>query len=955
MIEWAKAVVWFAIRMAKRCRLIMKGSVVAGYFHKCEFGTKTTTHRTSNLLRSCIGDWGRIRKNVIINDSVLGDYCVIQQGTMVSHARIGSFCGIADYSTIGAEYHPTNRVTAHVIMSWPSLGMVDKVDEVLLERRRLHVTTIGNDVWIGHGAIVLPGVTIGDGAVIGAGSVVMDHVDSYTVVAGNPARVIRMRFKGEIVEGLKRIQWWRWPRELIKQRIKDFINPELFFEKYDPGMFAIDTVQGATTGQGKAPTQAEMKVLVAATFMAEPIIPMLEFWCQLWQWPIVVESAEYNQLFQQLLDPTKAFRSNTDGYNICLIRFDDWLGLVDRSEADADCRTAITMLVKNAEQFLDSISTAILGAHANYIIIICPPSPGVRLSREIYQSILSVKKNLEKRLGDHRDVIVISWEQIEYWYPVTDWYQGEGEELGHIPYTDRYFIAMASALARVIACNRRSPYKAVVADCDGTLWAGVLGEDGIPGIKIDEGYSAIQRQLLDIRSRGMLLCICSKNDKQEVMNALRHHPDMLLKPEHFTIQCVNWQPKSQNIRQIAQGLNIGLDSIIFIDDNPVECAEVQANLPDVFTICLPQDSSIAARALRHTWAFDLPPGTREDSERAEMYQRDTQREKLKKRSLSFAKFVADLNLVVKIVSASTEQIPRISQLTIRTNQFNATGIRLAESQVGDLLRDPSISCFVVQVADRFGDYGLVGVMIARQADRTLIVQNIMLSCRALGRGVEHRMLSQLGLFALSRGLEMLECRCAKTEKNEPIRSFLLQVCSVYGVDYETEILFRVPSVFAASIEFKPDDATQSMQTPKIRKNEAGMKRNSIGVGDKRALMLRIMNEMNDVVAIEAAVKAFRMSGTHWRRSETTSYEPANVTATEKKLMEIWKDVLAVPSVDIHESFFDAGGTSIQMPSVAFQIMRALNVKISLVDLFQLVTIERLASFIDSKNSSMEPD
>jgi FkbH-like protein len=436
-----------------------------------------------------------------------------------------------------------------------------------------------------------------------------------------------------------------------------------------------------------------------------------------------------------------------------------------------------------------------------------------------------------------------------------------------------------------------------------------------------------------------------------VMNVLRHHPDMLLKPEHFTLQRINWLPKSQNIRQIAEILNIGLDSMIFIDDNPVECAEVEANLPDVFTIRLPQDSRTAARALGQMWAFDLPPATREDSRRAELYQKETQRGELKRRSLSFAEFIADLNLVIRIAPAVTEHVPRISQLTIRTNQFNAAGTRLTESQVGVLLGDPSIACFTVQVADRFGDYGLVGVMIARQAGQTLTVQNIILSCRALGRGVEHRMLSHLGSFAVSSGLDIVECRCAKTEKNEPIRGFFRQVCGAHGVDSETGILYRVPTVVAASIAFNPDDAGQSHPVPKGRENEGGMKRTGIRVGENRALMLRIMNEMNDVVAIGTAVRASRMGDAQRRQPETTLYELASITATEKKLVEIWKDVLAVQSVGIHENFFDAGGASIQMPSVAFQIRRALDVKISLVDLFQYPTISTLARHLSHPGTS----
>ncbi len=232
MIGMMKAVARFFIRTFTRIRCLRKGSRIAGYIDKARFGSNCRVERACHVQRCAVGSWCNIRKNAILNDSTLGDYCSIQQSVMIANADIGSFCGIADFSRIGAENHPLDRVTTSKVTYWPSLGMVDELDMEFLMRRYNTRTSIGSDVWIGHGSIVLPGVAIGHGAVVGAGSVVTKSVEPYAIVAGNPARLIRMRFNPETVKTLLSTRWWTWDLGLIKERIKDFRDPVLFCRKY---------------------------------------------------------------------------------------------------------------------------------------------------------------------------------------------------------------------------------------------------------------------------------------------------------------------------------------------------------------------------------------------------------------------------------------------------------------------------------------------------------------------------------------------------------------------------------------------------------------------------------------------------------------------------------------------------------------------------------------------------
>jgi phosphonate metabolism protein (transferase hexapeptide repeat family) len=209
-----------------------KSQINGEFCRRTKIGNHVFTHRESNILRCTIGNYCRVGRDCLLTDSEIGDYTLVSQGAMVNISKIGRFCGISHYSRIGAEEHPLNRVTAHEITYWPSFGFVKEVDETVYRRRWEKPTVIENDVFIGHAGIVMPGVRIGDGAIIGAGSVVTKDVEPYCIVAGVPAKIIRMRFEDDVIRCLMRIRWWEWSPKLIRSRISDFNDTKGFCEKY---------------------------------------------------------------------------------------------------------------------------------------------------------------------------------------------------------------------------------------------------------------------------------------------------------------------------------------------------------------------------------------------------------------------------------------------------------------------------------------------------------------------------------------------------------------------------------------------------------------------------------------------------------------------------------------------------------------------------------------------------
>jgi len=220
---------------------------------------------------------------------------------------------------------------------------------------------------------------------------------------------------------------------------------------------------------------------------------------------------------------------------------------------------------------------------------------------------------------------------------------------------------------------------------------------------LDAPRKALQDFMRAQHAAGRLLAVCSKNSEEDVREVFAQRLDMPLRHEHFAAWRVNWTPKSENIKSIAQELNLGLDSFIFVDDNPVECAEVEANCPGVLTLQLPENPAEIPQFLKHCWAFDVLKVTAEDARRGEMYRESRQREELRSKAGSLADFIAGLNLKIQIAPMVSEQLARVSQLTQRTNQFNVTTIRRTEAEMQQLATHATV--LTVTVSARFGDYG----------------------------------------------------------------------------------------------------------------------------------------------------------------------------------------------------------------------------------------------------------
>jgi FkbH-like protein len=321
--------------------------------------------------------------------------------------------------------------------------------------------------------------------------------------------------------------------------------------------------------------------------------------------------------------------------------------------------------------------------------------------------------------------------------------------------------------------------KCIVLDLDNTLWGGIIGEDGFDGIKLGSGpigkaFVEFQNLLLALHKRGVILAINSKNNSEDALRVIREHPDMVLKEDHFSCMKINWNDKVDNMLEIASELNIGLDSIVFFDDDPVNREYVRVNLPQVLTVEIPQDASEYSQVLMSMNDFDVLKITDEDTSRGKMYSQDKQRKEFEKSAPNLGDFLKQLDIKLRIKKANDFTIPRISQLTLKTNQFNLTTRRYQEEDIRKFVANQEgylVGCG--QIEDKFGDNGITGVFIVKKENKSeWIIDTFLLSCRIMGRGIEDGILSHILQRAKDEGVSIVKGEFIPTKKNRPCEGFL---------------------------------------------------------------------------------------------------------------------------------------------------------------------------------------
>lgn len=599
-------------------------------------------------------------------------------------------------------------------------------------------------------------------------------------------------------------------------------------------------------------------IVIAANFTADPIAETLHFWIRQLGWTDEVIFAAYNQIFQTLLDPNGAFAAHPKAAHVLLLR-------------------------GGSSREADELTAAIRSFGKPLIVAYCEPADALP---EPAANEIRIDGLLAK-------------------YPVTDPLDTHAGDLGDVPYTPLYFTALGTAVARTIHSLRARPFKVIALDCDNTLWRGTCGEDGPEGVVTDEPRRQLQSFMRAQRESGMLLTLASKNNEADVEETFRVHPEMPLGLSDFIARRVNWDSKAVGLAAVAEELALGLDSFILVDDSAKEIGEIQAALPEVLGLELPHSDARIPHFLDHVWAFDHLKVTDEDRKRNEAYQRQVERGRLERQAGSLEEFLRELRVEIHIQPMTGAQVARVAQLTQRTNQMNTTLIRRSEEEVRQT------ECWTVDVSDRFGSYGLVGAIFLRETPEALVVDGFLLSCRALGRGVEHRMMARVRELAAERGNLPVEVPMVEGPRNAPALEFVRGGAEPNRAPKAGQ---AAPPVLVEHIDYN-----------------------------------RIARELSRPSQILEAVRAGKRSLAGERGA---SQQPR--TDLERQLAALWAEALQVANPGVEEDFFDLGGHSLLAVQLFSAVRQELGVELSMDLVYNgRLTIAGMAAAVELEQADPE--
>lgn len=679
-------------------------------------------------------------------------------------------------------------------------------------------------------------------------------------------------------------------------------------------------------------------IVISATFTADAVEPTLSFWMRELGFDYRIQIAPYNQVFQLLMDSAGPLASNRSGIDVVLARFEDWARVEDGAAPDFE------RLESDVRNFMGAVKTAARSFGAPLLVCLCPASPAFVADPGAAAFQARMEALVHAGLDGLNGIYLIEPGEIGTMYPVAQPHDPLGDKLGHIPYTPVYFAALGTMLARKVHALLTPPYKVIALDCDDTLWRGICGEDGPQGVTVDPSRKALQEFMLAQHAAGMLLCLCSKNNVEDVLDTFRLHPEMTLRLDHFVAWRINWSPKPVNLAELAEELELGLESFILVDDNPKECREVEASCPEVLSLVLPAQEAEIPDFLRHVWAFDRLRVTEEDRTRPEMYAQELQRHRAEKQAASLEEFLKSLHLEVRLAPMSPKDLARVAQLTQRTNQMNFTTVRRSETDIQALLQSGKAECLTVHVSDRFGSYGLAGVIIFRNGSDAVSVDTFLLSCRALGRGVEHRMLAALGEIARQRGLPAVEARFVRSQRNRPALLFLESVGLPFQSVRGEALVFRFPVAAAAAIRYEPSLAPrQAVQAsaPAPATQAPAPRWHGIPYA-------RIAGELRDPESILERVRALNAVAP---LAPATAVAPR--TDLERQLCRIWGEMLGVGQIGIYDNFFDLGGHSLLAVQLLSRLKDELGIELSLEVVYGAeFTVSELAKAIELREIEM---
>ncbi|WP_422658567.1 HAD-IIIC family phosphatase [Paenibacillus sp. EC2-1] len=493
--------------------------------------------------------------------------------------------------------------------------------------------------------------------------------------------------------------------------------------------------------------------------------------------------APYNQIYQLLLNDSHPVWQDEMDILVIWSTPQRVVPLFDKLYNNEE--VFVEDILQEVEQFSDLITKASKRVKSIFVISWSLP-PHLRWNQSMaYKNdigltnvLMQMNLLLSRRLSMHQNIIMLD---SQYWYSAIQnrSFDPKLYAVGKINYTRDFFEFAAEEIRAAVTSIYGQTKKLIICDLDNTLWGGVIGDDGMNNIllggidPIGESFVLFQKELKRLKNRGVLLAISSKNNESIGMEMIENHPEMILRKNDFAHYQINWNDKVDNIARIVKDLNIGLHSVVFLDDNPIERDQVRHAFPEIFTPDLPKDITHYPSFLSSLKCFDTLKITREDRERTGFYQIESQRKHLLQEAGSKEKWLKSLGILVSTDFINKNNLQRAVQLLNKTNQFNMATNRYLEDEFWEFSKSPLNKVYVFHVSDKFGDSGLTGLISIRMDKGQLEIVDFVMSCRVMGKGIEDAMLSSVvSHVSKNSDIQTIKAIYKPTAQNQPFYDYI---------------------------------------------------------------------------------------------------------------------------------------------------------------------------------------
>ena len=528
----------------------------------------------------------------------------------------------------------------------------------------------------------------------------------------------------------------------------------------------------------------KINISILRNIMVEPIEPFLKYFAYESGFNCNIKFGDYDNIFQEAVGgKAKILNKSTDILLVFMyLETISWSLTHNYSFLSND---QVNEEMDRIKQYISNIINGIKKQTDAMILwhsfdIPTNPNLGIfdsQISKGQVSSINKLNEFIRHKLNETTNSYIVNMNLCLSRVGASNFYDHRYWSIGRSPYTASALSEITIEDFKYIRALKGKNKKCIVLDCDNTLWGGIVGEDGLSGIKIGKDYPGyafyeFQQEIINLYNRGIIIAICSKNNEDDVLEVFDKHPDMLLKERHIANFQINWDDKVANLKRISNDLNIGLDSMVFVDDSEFEVNLIQSELPEVEIIHLPIDEPTAYRNILASYGyFDTLTITDEDISRGLMYKAESKRNKLKIDITDMNEYFTSLEMVIGIDYVDEFNISRIAQLTQKTNQFNLTTRRYSESDIKNMVNNNDWDVIYLKLSDRFGDSGVVGACIINYDNDESIIDTFLLSCRVIGRGVEDAFLSEIINMQKMKKIKSIIGEYYKTKKNIQVEFF----------------------------------------------------------------------------------------------------------------------------------------------------------------------------------------